>query len=553
MTQPFPDRTAIRTLCLSVAAALALAPAAAPAQLTGRAQRDTTPTAAVPVTTPAPPARLSPAYADTMILPAASGPLLDAPVSRTGYRLGPGDRLEISVFGEFNQLYAASVGPEGTVVLPGLGITRVLGLNLDQAEQRVRETATRYLRNVDVRLTLTRVRSFKVYVVGNVPQAGVRSANAATRVSEVVGPVGGTGDRRVGGRNITLRRNTGETLSVDLIRFLLTGDVSANPTLREGDAVVVPTFAEGVHVLGTVRYPGEYEFRPNETLAELLDIANGGTGFPPDVADTVRVVRFTGPQTRAEIVFSRDEAVGARGRAFVLSPFDGIFVPGVANYKVQSTAEIAGQVAHPGFYPIRPDTTTVRELVMLAGGFTPQASLADATLRRPPPERRRDELADVPAELLSTQERRVVQVRNNADATVVVLDFTRLNDPASPAYWQTLRANDLVTVPVRRGEVSVLGAVRNPGQIAYDAGSDVRQYLAAAGGLTQRADWRHAVVLRARTGARLELREVRAVEPGDALIVPFRDERTTTEVLQLVATITSTITGAILAAVALLK
>jgi protein involved in polysaccharide export with SLBB domain len=329
--------------------------------------------------------------------------------------------------------------------------------------------------------------------------------------------------------------------------------VSANPTLLEGDAVVVPTLTERVNAFGRVRYPGEYEFRPGETLAEFLEVANGGAGFPPDVADTVRVVRFTGPQTRTETVFSRDEAVGARGRAFALSPFDGIFIPAVSNYKVQATAQVAGQVVHPGAYPIRSDTTTVRDLVMMAGGFTTLASLADATLRREPPERRRDELSAIPAELLSAQERRVVQVRNNADASVVVIDFTRLNDPASPAYWQTLRANDLVTVPVRRAEVSVLGAVRNPGQIAYDAGSDVRQYLLAAGGLSRRADWRHAVVLRARTGGRLQLREAGAVEPGDALIVPFRDERTTSEVLQLVATVTTTVTGAILAAVALLK
>ncbi|HEU4561721.1 MAG TPA: SLBB domain-containing protein [Longimicrobium sp.] len=518
---------------------------------TVRAQRDTvTPQAPIPVTTPIVPPQqeAQPLGESTPVVVRPS--LLDAPISRTEYLLGPGDRLDISVFGELNRLFSVLVGPEGSVVIPGVGITRVLGLNLDQAEARVRQAAARYLRNVDVRLTLAQVRTFKVFVVGNVAEPGVRTATAATRVSEVVTSPTASGYRP---RNVILRRSGGDSVLVDLIRFETTGDVSANPTLREGDAVVVPTADERVTVSGRVRYPGAYEFRPGETLADFLNIVNGGAGFPANAADTVRLVRYLTPDARTELSLSRAEATGARGRALALQPFDAVYVSMISNYKEQPAAAISGQVQRPGAYPIRPDTTTVRELVTMAGGFTPLASLVDATLRRQPPQRVRDELSTIPPELLSDDDRRIVQVRNAADSSMVVIDFTRLFTPGTPAYHQTLRPGDLVTVPVRRAEVSVQGAVRNPGMIAYNAGSDVRQYLAAAGGLSSRANVRRAVVLRARTGARLTLREAGAIEPGDVLIIPFREERDTASLVQMVTGVVTAITGAVVAAVAVLR
>jgi protein involved in polysaccharide export with SLBB domain len=547
---PHPARAAAPLrLCLLLAALAAWVAPAAAQGLPGQA-RDTTPAAPI-ATNPVVVAPAQPGSTDTTQL-GGRGPLLDAPVSRAEYQLGPGDRLEISVFGEFNRIFAVAVSPEGSVVLPGIGIVRLLGSNLIQAEDRVRQAAARYYRNVDVRLTLSQVRSFKVFVVGNVNAPGVRTASAATRVSEVVGATAGAGAPGRW-RNITLRRNNGDSISVDLIRFVQTGDVSANPLLREGDAVVVPTPDARVTVYGRVHYPGIYEYRPRESLAELLSVANGGGDFPANAARTVRVVRVLDAQRRTEISFTREEALGPRGRGFILEPFDGIYVSALANFKEQHTAAIVGQVQRPGTYPIRPDTTTVRELVEMAGGFTPEASLVDATLRREPAPPGRDELSTIPIDMMSTQERRITQVRSSTDPGNVVIDFTRLDTPGSPAYGQTLRNGDLVTVPVRRGEVTILGAVRNPGMIAYNAGNTVQQYLTAAGGLTRRADLRHAVLLRGRTGARLNLWEAGTVEPGDNVIVPFREERSALATIQLITAIASTITGTVLAAVAVLK
>jgi protein involved in polysaccharide export with SLBB domain len=480
------------------------------------------------------------------------GPLLDAPVGRS-YVLGAGDRVAVAIFGDFNHLYTLPVGPEGTVVIPSVGIATVGGLNLEQAEQRVRQVVARYYRNVDVHLSLSQVRSFKVYVVGDVERPGVRVATAATRVSEVVGGTARVveGVRR---RNVTLRRAGGETVPVDLIRFNQLGDVSANPTLREGDALVVPTIDERVEIFGRVQFPGGYEYRSGESLADLLFIANGAGGFPSGAADTLRVTRFEGNHVRRVIAFSREDAMGERGRAFILQPSDGIYVPTIGNFRVQRTAIITGQVARPGTYPIRQDTTTVRELVAMAGGFTSDASLVDASLRRAPnggPAR--DELANVPPELLTDEDRRIIQVRNTADPTRVVVNFQELFAAGGNAFDQTLRSGDVLTVPPRRVDVAVLGAVREPGLVPHRPGAEPLSYVTAAGGLARRADRRNVVVLRASTGSRVPIWEVGRIEPGDAVIVPFRRESSPLTVLQYSQAIVATVTGAILAAVAVFK
>jgi protein involved in polysaccharide export with SLBB domain len=483
--------------------------------------------------------------------PVVEGPLLDAPVSRTAYPLGPGDVLSIGVFGDVSETHTVTVSPEGAALVPGMGSVTVLGLNLDQAESRVRALVGRYYLNAQVSVNLARVRSFKVYVVGWVDRPGVRQASATTRVSEVVPQADPGAPRR---RNVVLRRAGGDSVHVDLVRFIQTGDVRFNPTLREGDAVVVPTIDHVVTLYGVVRFPGVYEFRRGETLAEILAVANAEAGFPSRAADTVRISRQVGVSERTVIVMSTQEATGARGAGFALRPFDAIFVAGMANFGEQSFATVAGQVSRPGAYPIRPDTTTVRELLAMAGGLTERASLASATLRRVGPDAAAGRQATAgalgPEETLSPEERRVMAAWERGDASLVALDFA---DPVrgARALEQTLRPGDMLTVPERRADVLVTGAVLRPGLVNYTAGADARTYLSQAGWYTRRAAWKETVVIRARTGAQLTAAEAGPLEPGDTVVVPFRAPIDWTGRLQVLAAIATSITGLALTATTL--
>jgi polysaccharide export outer membrane protein len=478
-------------------------------------------------------------------------PLLDAPVDRAEYALGPGDVVDIAVFGNLSRLVNVTVAPEGTLLIPEVGVVRVLGLDLEEAEARVRELIYRYYRNVDVALSLSQMRSFKVFVLGNVPGPGVRIANAATRVSELVQQVPSPG---AAPRNILLRRASGDTLRVDLVRFLQAGDLSANPTLRDGDVVVVPTIEQTVEVYGRVRFPGPYEYRGDESLADLLALANGGLEFPPNAADTVQLTRFTNQEQRAFFALPRSEAVGVEGQSVPLEPFDAIYVAEFSNYKRQRVATVSGEVRRPGTYPIRPDITTIRDLVALAGGFTPDASLVNATLRRRAEgldSRGVRQLENIPAEALSREERELVEIRARGHQTNVVVDFQELFAEGVDVYNQTLESGDVLFVPRRRDEVVVLGAVSQPGIVQFTPGRGIDYFVGLAGGYSSRADRGDVMVVKAKLDTRIVARDVPRIEPGDQIVVPFKERRTFLERVQVAQGILGALSGFVFTVMAL--
>ena len=493
--------------------------------------------------------RIPPAGATLTSNNSADPILLDAPVDRAVYRLGPGDVLDLSVFGEYNQVFRLTVTPEGTVVVPSIGVARVAGVDLNEAQRRVRNLVLRNYRNVETQLTLAQLRRFKVFVVGDVPSPGVQIASAATRVSEVI-PIADS-RRATLPRNVVLRRASGDTVPVDLVRFRLLGDLSSNPTLREGDALVVPAVDKTIYVEGRVGYPGRYEYRRGESLAGLLDMVTGGVGFPADAADSVRLSRFTESGEKRVHTFSSSDALGPAGQSFAMHPFDAIYVAHQSDYKEQTTATVVGKVQQPGTYPISPGATSVRDLVALAGGFTADASLASATVRRESQEvldRRLAALRRVPPELLTSEERRLLQA--SAEGTQestenVVVDFQKLFAEGQDAYNQPLRAGDTLIVPERRNEVVIAGAVTQPGIVQHVPSQGVDYFVRLAGGYTSKADRGDAVVIKANSGARITASSAVSVDPGDVIVVPFRERRNYLQTLQFTSSLVTTVVGLI--------
>ena len=477
--------------------------------------------------------------------------LLEGPISRTEYPLGPGDVLTIALFGFRSEVVTVEVAPEGTIVVPEVGVVRVGGLNLEQAERATAAVVRRYYDDVEVNLTLSALRSFKVYVVGDVASPGVREATVVTRISEIVGAVA---DEGVIHRNIVVRRADGAELRVDLARFQLTGNLAENPTLREGDIIHVPPIDRVVSVWGRVAFPGRYEFKPNESMAQLLSLANGGGGFPPDAADSVRLRRFTDDTTGVVTILSRHEVIGSAGQALLLEPFDALFVPRIGNFRQTSSATVGGEVLRPGAYPIEPNVTTVADLVAMAGGLTEEASLVNATLRRQPAEVAGPadiQLETIPPQMLSREEQRILQVTSRADAANVVMDLSQLLSAGMSTRDIPLERGDQLFIPESRDEVTVLGAVIQPGIVTFQPGQSIDYFVGMAGGYTRRSDRDDVAVLKGKQGVRLTRRDVITVERGDQIVVPFKDPMTFLERVQSVQGIAGTISGFLLTIVAL--
>lgn len=507
-------------------------------------------------------AQSAPTAADTAGGPSSSAQrvptsasLLDAPVDANRYVLGPGDRLDLSIFGALNRIVPVDVSPGGEIVIPEVGIVPVGGLTLADAEARVRSAVLRLYQNVGVHLTLASVRQFKVFVIGDVPFPGVRVASAATRVSEVV-PAPAATEKDYLNRNILIRRGPRDSISVDLVRFRLAGKLDSNPMLREGDVVVVPVVNERVYVYGRVSYPGGFEFRTGETLAELLNVANGGGGLAPDASDTIRVSRSIGPDHQEQYAFTQAQILGPEGNGFILRPGDAIYLSRDNDRDPPRFASVHGQVVRPGTYPIKPGATTVRDLLNLAGGFQQDASLAEATLRRTDvgeDTTRLASLRNVPPELLSSRERRLLIASDQGGSRNVIIDFQRLFLEGGDVYDQAIESGDILSIPKRHDDVTILGAVTEPGLVHYEPDQRLSHFIALAGGYTRKADRGAVTVIHANTGTRLDAGEVTALRPGDLVVVPYKEKRDYLQYLQTTSAVVTTITGLVLTFVALVR
>jgi polysaccharide export outer membrane protein len=536
----------IRTAATSIAGALALA-LANPPTADGQVA---IPLGSQPPDTVDGAAEASAAPASSLLAP---GPrtILEGPISRTEYLLGPGDVLTLALVGFRSQVLTGEVAPEGTIVIPQVGVVRVGGMNLDEAERVIAGRVRRYYADSSVTVTLSALRSFKVFLVGNVPGPGAREATAVTRISEILNPVNRDGIIQ---RNIIVRRANGTSFTVDLASFLRTGDLTQNPTLREGDVITVPPIERRVTITGRVSFPGAYEFRPGETMAGLLTLANGGGPFPADAGDTVRLQRFTDSATGELHLLARADIMEPGAPARLVEPFDAFFIPRLSHFKETLTATISGEVRRPGEYPIQPGVTTIGELVAMAGGLTEDASLLNAELRREPPGAAGggdSQLETIPPGMLSRDELRIRQVTGRADAGMVVMDLRDIAAGGESAADVRLRDGDRLLVPPRRNEVVVIGAVMNPGMVPFEPGQPIDHYVGLTGGYSRRADRGDVSVLRGPRGHRLTRSDVVAVAAGDQIVVPFEEPKTFLERVQTVDGIVGTVSGFILAVVAL--
>jgi hypothetical protein len=93
-------------------------------------------------------------------------------------------------------------------------------------------------------------------------------------------------------------------------------------------------------------------------------------------------LRASSRRASAVLKLTREAALGAAGEAIRLQPFDAIFVSTVSEYMEQKSGTLSGQVARPGTYPVVPGSTTVRELIRMAGGLQRDSSLENTVLRR---------------------------------------------------------------------------------------------------------------------------------------------------------------------------
>jgi polysaccharide export outer membrane protein len=205
--------------------------------------------------------------------PTTFAPATDIPVS-SDYVIGPGDELRVQFYGKTNVSVDLVVDRDGTVPLPELGPISVAGLTFSEMKEFVTREVDRRLIGLTVNVSMGRLRSIRVFVLGDVYRPGSYTVSSLSTLTNALFASGGV--RQIGSlRRIMLKRDGATISEMDLYDLLIKGDTSDDARLQPGDVIFVPTIGSVAGVAGEVLRPAIYEVNGPMSLRELIELAGG--------------------------------------------------------------------------------------------------------------------------------------------------------------------------------------------------------------------------------------------------------------------------------------
>jgi polysaccharide export outer membrane protein len=467
------------------------------------------------------------------------------------YLVGPGDIFLIHVAGKDE--VEVPVLPEGGLSVPLAGRAQVGGLNLHQVRAVVDSVFRSQVQVGSVTIELSKPRRFPVSIVGLVNHPGIVPGSGVERVSELISKAGGL-KSGASMRNIYVVRSSELTpvemaqvwrglqdysliervrdrsKRIDLSLFEVTGESSLNPFIIDGDVVIVPSRRHILRAMEAVRRADTYEYVAGDRLSDLIALAmgpaahyDGGKAF---------LFRYTQENTQqVRIGVDLDAAIaGEPGADVALQPGDWLVVRSRPHFQQPSTVRLVGEITYPGAYVIEDGETRLRDVIGQAGGITELASLPKARILRQLEDEKRDSEFDrivtIPQALWSEEEKQYFNMRSREKRGQMVVDFVALfADTPDGTQDIPVRPGDVIIIPGSMRTVLVSGRAAFPGEIPFEPGFAVPDYIERAGGFGWRAS-RDVRVIKARTGEILKAGDIDMVEPGDNIWIkekPVRD------------------------------
>lgn len=291
------------------------------------------------------------------------------------YVLGPGDELQISVYGV--QEYGANipVSFEGKVNIQNVGQIPVAGMTIEAATQKIKSAIARVYSTVpsgqsQVSVSLSRIRTIKVTLIGS-KQPGNYSVSSLATVYNALFLGGGPG-KNGSYRNIELLRNNKVYKNIDIYKFLVNGNQSDNIGLKDNDVIRIPAYTQRVTVEGYVKRPGIFEMKTGETFKDLLNFASGFNEFA--YTASVNVLQKTGKE------FKVKDIKASEYNSYKPSAGDVFRVSKILN-RFENRIKIEGAVFRPNIYSFY-EGMRISDLVAQADGLKEDAYTNRATIVR---------------------------------------------------------------------------------------------------------------------------------------------------------------------------
>jgi polysaccharide export outer membrane protein len=275
---------------------------------------------------------------------------MDLPVG-PDYVVGPGDSLNIDLWGAVSAKLIRVVDRQGRVTVPDAGPLLVSGHSLGEIQQSLQKVINGLYRDTTADVSVSHLRTIRVYVVGEVAEPGAYDISSlSTALNALVAAGGVTSKGSL--RSLKHMRGRQELEQIDAYDLLLQGVSPDARKLENGDTLMVPPVGPEVTVTGMVRRPAVYELNGETTVEDVLALAGGI--LPAAALRHVEVQRLEAHEkhTMLSLNLSQDEKGASEMTSFHVQDGDLIHIFPIAPYN-QNTIYLEGHVLRPGRYSYR--------------------------------------------------------------------------------------------------------------------------------------------------------------------------------------------------------
>jgi protein involved in polysaccharide export with SLBB domain len=379
------------------------------------------------------------------------------------YPIGVGDHIVVSLWGgaDFENDYI--VARDGSIFPQSIGKITVQGLSFENARRLIIDRFRKAVpSSTNITVTMGQPRSIVVNVSGEVNSPGPVVVSAFTNALNVIGMAGGLNEYG-NMRNIIIKRNNKIIDSLDVYKYLTTGDFGTHLYLENNDFVIVSFYDKKVFASGQFKRPMYYQLKKNEGLKELLVYSGGLTSNA--FATSGAIIRNVNDKQQIKNVNlnlkeSNTNEELLDGDMIVINPI---------NKGLQNKVIIKGEVAYPNTYELRKGDKLF-DIINRAGGLTPNAYLERAFIYK--------KAGD------ST-------ILRNDKITINLKDLNRNNQSIDNL---SLEANDVIEIFnsnqfTEKQTVTIEGEVRSPKTVQRYGGLTLKDLIYMANGFKPSAEF----------------------------------------------------------------
>ena len=445
------------------------------------------------------------------------------------YLVAPGDKINIWLWGAVNYSDVVTVDNQGNVFVPEIGPIKVENVKASEVNSYVASQIKKiYTNNVSVYVNLLTATPVSIYLSGPVIRPGQYAGMASDSLLYFLKRAGGIDPERGSYRSIQIKRNGSIIADVDLYDFIRTGQLP-NVSFKDGDIILVTPQKPAITVSGGVRNPFRFELKEAKSSgSKLIDFSR-----PLAKISHVGVIgnRESGPFS---LYMPYKDF-----QSFELEDGDKVIFNDDLHAQVMDI-QVSGSYLGPSYFAVQ-KRTKLHDLLNYIPVDPVLANTDSIYILRQSVAERQKQMIE---ESLNRLERSVFTspASSDGEATIrakeaeMVMQFTeraRQVEPLGKVVVSDkghvanilLEQGDVIVIPNKTDLIQIGGEVLMPQAVVYNKNATIDDYIAWAGGFTERAEDARIAIVRA--NGLVEFDSEDPIEKGDqVLVLPKVDTKT---------------------------